>query len=167
MPTTPTLPHDASGLSKATWTDADFVQMGWHDCRVHAVSIADGPDDTLPPNRLLLDLDYIVRWVEPEKRRGHFTFWVAPATLAFDGAWSIEGTLGPLDYGLEIAEIHRQVSTDDHADPSWRIEGHNFELRFRASGYTQYIRQLPRHLPRQELRLAERDGLTFAERSFA
>ena len=96
-----------------------------------------------------------------------FTFWVAPATLVFDGAWSIDGTLGPLDYGLEIAEVHRLDSPDDHADPLWRIEGHNFELRLRAAGYTQYIRLPPQHLPRQVLSLIERDGVRFAEKSFA
>ena len=160
-----TVPHHASGLSKATWTDEDFASMGWHDCRVHAVSVTDCPDDTLAPHRLLLDLDYIVRWVEPERRRGSFTFWVAPATLVFDGAWTIEGTLGPLDSGLEIAEVHRVDAADDHADPLWRIEGHNFELRLRASGFTQYIRQPPHHLARQELSLLERDGVSFAEKS--
>jgi hypothetical protein len=58
------LVHPPSGLSKATWTDADFSVMGWHDCRIHAISIGESEDDTLPPTRLLLDLDYVVRWVE-------------------------------------------------------------------------------------------------------
>ena len=140
--------------------------MGWHDCRVHAVSITDCLDDALPPQRLLVDLDYIVRWVQPESRRGHFTFWVAPATLVFDGAWAIDGTLGPLDYGLEIAEVHRLNPPDHHGDPLWRIEGHNFELRLRAAGFTQYIRLPPQHLSRQDLSLVERNGVGFAERSF-
>lgn len=161
-----TVPHHASGLPKATWTDDDFDTMGWHDCRVHALSITDCLDDALPPHRLFLDLDYIVRWVEPERRRGHFTFWVAPSTLVFDGAWSIDGTLGPLDYGFEIAEVHRLDSPDGHADPLWRIEGHNFELRLRAAGYTQYTRLPPQHLARQDLSLIEREGVGFAERSF-
>ncbi|MEV4056817.1 DinB family protein [Amycolatopsis sp. NPDC049688] len=81
-------------VSQAVWTDADFAQMGWHDCRVHAAALVEDDDD-LPPGRLLLDLDYIVRWVEPARRRKHFTFWIAPATLVFDQAWDITGTLGP------------------------------------------------------------------------
>jgi hypothetical protein len=48
------LPHGPSGLSRATWTDADFAAMGWHDCRIHAVRISEY-DETLPPARLLLD----------------------------------------------------------------------------------------------------------------
>jgi hypothetical protein len=57
--------HAASGLEKATWTDADFEVMGWHDCRIHALSIGEHDDDVFPPARVMLDLDYIVRWVEP------------------------------------------------------------------------------------------------------
>jgi hypothetical protein len=33
------LPHRDSGLSKATGTEGDFADRGWHDCRVHAVSV--------------------------------------------------------------------------------------------------------------------------------
>ncbi|NLU81063.1 hypothetical protein HCA58_22495 [Micromonospora sp. HNM0581] len=68
-----TLPHRPSGLSKATWTDVDFPSIGWHDCRVHAVSVGEYADDTLPAARMLLDLDYIVRWVQPAGRDRHFS----------------------------------------------------------------------------------------------
>jgi hypothetical protein len=33
------LPHEPSGLTKATWTDADFAEMGWHDCRTPATLV--------------------------------------------------------------------------------------------------------------------------------
>ena len=48
------LPHGPSGLSKFQWSQDDFANMGWHDCRVHAVSVGEYDDDTLPPARLLL-----------------------------------------------------------------------------------------------------------------
>ncbi len=124
-------------------------------------------DDSMPELKVALDLDYIVRWVEPERRPRHFSFWVAPATLVFDRAWSIDGTLGPLHDGLEIAELHRLDAADDPGDPLWRIEGHNFELRLRAAGYTQYIRLPPRHIAGQVLSQSERAGVSFAEKSFA
>jgi hypothetical protein len=162
----PSLDHP-SGLSKATWTDTDFVDMGWHDCRIHAVSIGEYEDDTLPPARLLLDLDYIVRWVDPRPGDGHFTFWIAPATLVFERAENITGQFGPLHEALEIADIHRLDPPDDSPEPLWHIEGQNFDLRLRAPGYTQHLRSLPQHVPRQILTLAERSGLSFAERSFA
>jgi hypothetical protein len=162
-----TLPHGPSGLTKATWTDADFEDMGWHDCRIHAVSIGEYDDDTLPPARMLLDLDYIVQWVDPVPFRQKFTFWITPATLVFEQAWDISGELGPLHESLEIADLHRLDPPDGNPDPLWHIEGQNFELRLRAPGYTQYLRQPPHHVPRQILTSSERGGLSFAEHSFA
>lgn len=157
--------HGPSGLSAATWTDADFATMGWHDCRIHAVSIGEYDDDTLPPARLLLDLDYIVRWVPPAHREEHFTFWLAPATLVFEGAWDISGSIGPLHEILEIADIHR-LDGSAGTDPMWHIEGQNFDLRLRAAGYTQFVRMPPQHVARQSLTSAERSGISFAEKSF-
>ncbi|WP_410613506.1 hypothetical protein [Amycolatopsis sp. lyj-109] len=156
---------DPCGLSKAVWTDADFPQMGWHDSYVHALGIVE--DDDPPPGRLLLDLDYIVRWVEPARREKHFTFWIAPATLVFDEAWDITGNLGPLHGGLEIADLHCLDAPDDKPYPLWHIEGHEFDLKLRARGFRQYIRTPPRHVSRQVLTMAERGGLGFAEQAFA
>jgi len=160
------LPHGPSGLSKATWTDADFATMGWHDCRIHAISIGEYDDETLPPARMLLDLDYIVRWVDPARHAERFTFWIAPATLVFDGAWDISGQLGPLHEAMEIAEVHRLDAADSSPEPVWHVEGQNFDLRLRAASYTQYLRLAPQHVPRQILTSAERSGISFAERSF-
>ena len=140
--------------------------MGWHDCRVHAVSIGEYDDDTLPQARLLLDLDYIVRWVDPAPLRQHFSFWIAPATLVFEGAWGIEGELGPLHELLEIADIRRLDPPDDTPDPLWHIEGQNFGIKLRSAGFTQYLRRPPQHVHSQILTQAERGGLSFDERSF-
>lgn len=156
---------DPSGLSKAVWTDGDFEQMGWHDSRIHALSLLE--DDDLPPSRLLLDLDYIVRWVEPARRQKYFTFWVAPATLVFDQAWDLTGDVGPLTGHLELADLHRFDSPDDRPHPVWHLEGHEFELRFRARGFRQFFRRPSQHVPRQVLTMAERGGLSFAEEAFA
>ncbi|MFJ8579462.1 hypothetical protein [Micromonospora sp. NPDC093277] len=161
------LPHGPSGLSRATWTDADLANMGWHDCRVHAVSIGEYVDDTLPPARLLLDLDYIVRWVEPVRRELPFTFWIAPATLVFERAWNITGQMGPLHEVMEIADVHRLDPLDGGPDPLWHIEGQNFDLQFRAHGYIQYLRLPPQRTARQVLAMSERGGISFAEQSFA
>ncbi len=108
--------------------------MGWHECRVHALSVGEYDDDTLPPARMLLDLDYIVRWVEPAQPAKSFTFWINAATLAFEQAWNITGRLGPLDDLMEIADIHRLGPPEGDPDPLWHIEGQNFELRLRARG---------------------------------
>jgi hypothetical protein len=159
--------HSASGLSKATWTDIDFAVMGWHDCHVWAISVTEYDDDTLPPTRLLLDLDYIVRWVEPESPERHFTFWITPATLVFEMAWDITGDFGPLNDALEIADIHRLNPPDDGPDDLWHIEGQNFDLRLRARGYRQHLRLPPQYVHRQLLTMDQRGGISFTERSFA
>lgn len=152
-------------LEKATWTAADFEVMGWHDCRVHAVSIG-VREDGFPWQRVLLDLDYIVRWVDPAFARRHFTFWIAPATLVFDEAWDLKGELEPMNDLLEIADLHRLDPPDDRPDPLWHIEGQNFDLRLRAPGFTQYVRTPPVHSKGQYLTQPERGGLSFAERSY-
>ncbi|WP_410785316.1 hypothetical protein [Kribbella sp. C-35] len=152
-------------LEKATWTAADFEVMGWHDCRVHAVSIG-VREDGFPWQRVLLDLDYIVRWVDPAFARRHFTFWIAPSTLVFDEAWDVSGKLEPMNDLLEIADLHRLDPPDDRPDPLWHIEGHNFDLRLRAPGFTQYVRTRPVHSKGQYLTHPERGGLSFAERSY-
>ena len=130
------------------------------------MSIGEYDDDTLPPARLLFDLDYIVRWVHPTGGDNIFTFWIAPATLVFEGAWSISGQLGPLHEAMEIADIHRLDASDNNPDPLWHIEGQNFDLQLRAAGYTQFLRLPPQNMPRQVLTSDERSGISFLEQSF-
>ena len=159
--------HPESGLAKGVWTDADFQTMGWHDSHIYAISLLEYEDETLPPTRLLLDLDYIVQWVDGQPPARHFTFWVAPATLVFDQAWNVTGEFGPLSGALEVADLHRLPPEDDHPDWLWHIEGHQFDLRLRAPGYTQHMRRPPLHVARQRLTLAERGGISVAEEAFA
>ena len=47
-------------LEKSVWTDHDFEDMGWHDCKLFAISFGDN-------FQLLLDIDYIFKWVQTEK----------------------------------------------------------------------------------------------------
>lgn len=158
--------HQGSGLSKSAWSDADFEEMGWHDATIHGLSVQ-ATEEILP--RLLLDLDYIVRWVHPVPPATHFSFWVSPATLVFEDVWDLEGDLdfkGTIP-DLEIDGLHRLVPDDGRQDlPLWHIEGHAFELKFRASGYRQYFRQAPTLISRQALPYSERGGCAFTEVGF-
>src|SRR5690348_9572503 len=65
-PVWPTLPLAMSDepLEKAVWTDGDFDTMGWHDASVHAIAFHE--EEHGAQDALLLDLDYIVRWLDPE-----------------------------------------------------------------------------------------------------
>ncbi|MBU2670554.1 hypothetical protein KOI35_44345 [Actinoplanes bogorensis] len=156
--------HPPPTPTKATWTDADYPIMAWHDCRIHGISLA-GHDELLSV-RLMIDLDYIVRWVDPVAPEQHLTFWIAPATLVFENAWGVCGEFGPVFEQLEIADIHRLDPTDDHPSPSWHVEGENFGFHLRATGFRQYLRRAPQLVHRKVLTSAERGGVSFAEESF-
>ncbi|MBZ4019774.1 hypothetical protein [Streptomyces purpurogeneiscleroticus] len=158
--------HPESGLSKSVWSEADFEEMGWHDATVHGLHVQ-RTDGVLP--RLLLDLDYIVRWVHPVPPAKYFSFWMSPATLVFDEFWDLEGDF---DYKgtypeLTIDDVHRLVPDDGRADiPQWHIEGHAFDLKFRAAGFRQYFRQAPRLASVRVLSPDERGGCCFTEAGF-
>ncbi|MEV7027997.1 hypothetical protein, partial [Kitasatospora sp. NPDC093558] len=111
--------HPESGLTKSTWSDADFEAMGWHDVTVHGICVqpSASPDNPLP--RLLLDLDYIVRWVHPVEPAQNFTFWIAPSTLVFEDVWDIEGDLDfkGMALRLEIDHLHRSAPEGSHGGP--------------------------------------------------
>ncbi|MGW0170853.1 hypothetical protein ACWDWT_37625 [Streptomyces sp. NPDC003343] len=160
--------HPESGLTKSAWSDADFDEMGWHDATIHGLCVQPGaPDGSLPP-RLLLDIDYIVRWVHPVAPQTHFSFWTAPSTLVFDDVWDFEGDLGFKGMGLslQIDHLRRSAPEDGRGGPQWHLEGHFFDLKFQATGFHQYLRQAPQYAQRLVLSNSERGGISFAEIAF-
>jgi hypothetical protein len=159
--------HSKSGLSKSVWSDADFDQMGWHDATIHGLAVyTEGLAENFL-SRLLIDLDYIVDWVQTTPLEERFSFWVSPATLVFDDVRDIEGDIDSNVAELEIADLHRLMPDDTRPDlPRWHIEGHTFDLKFRSSGYHQYIRQAPILTLQQSLSLSERRGIIFTEVGF-
>src|SRR5687768_16247891 len=71
-------------IEKWVWSQEDFDLMGWHDVTVHAFAL-------LPERfEFLLDIDYILKWEEPEPPDRYYTFWVSPATLVFEGVQNIK-----------------------------------------------------------------------------
>jgi hypothetical protein len=152
-------------LEKAVWTHADFETMGWHDATVHAIAFEEDNDQA----ELLVDLDYIVRWIDPQPPSKYFTFLVAPATLVFENVWSLEGELGAQRTLLEIDGIHRRDVENERQFNAgvrpWTIEGHDFELSFLASGFRQHFRARPFKTSSQRLDLGERGGISFAQPS--
>ncbi|MEU8258043.1 hypothetical protein AB0C06_27685 [Micromonospora inaquosa] len=126
-------------------------------------------DDDLDPTapsalQLRLDLDYIVRRVDPGPMRD-IRFWVAPATLIFHSVWDIVGGLHSVCLPFELKNL-RQEAPSQSGEPCWHLEGHNLDLRFQASSYTLYLRQPPRYGARV-LRMAERGGISFDPEPFA
>jgi hypothetical protein len=149
-------------LEKAVWTHGDFDMMGWHDSTVHAIAFHEDDEDA----ELLLDIDYIVRWIDPQPPSEYFTFLVAPATLVFENVWSLEGDLGAQRTLLEINNIlRREPENERHRNAGvqpWTIEGIYFEeLGFLASGFRQHFRARPIETASQRLGLGERGGISF------
>ena len=147
---------------KSVWTDADFETMGWHDATVHAMAL---PTDAF---ELVLDIDYILKWVGPVEGQTHFRFWVSPATLVF---WNLHTFSVDLEseHELTIQGIERSdpVKPRNAAHISrdtewlWTIECHQGEIKFRSCGFYQYLRAAPTCGKSQARSVKERGGYSF------
>lgn len=154
-------------IAGARWNERDFDQLGWHDCRVHAIAFSSSETDDPFDAALSLDLDYILRWVPPSKPGGHYRFWIAPTTLVFRGAFNLRGTLSADLDPFELDEISRETTRDDDGNAitgswEWTVAGHDFSFSFVAAGFDQYARAMPVLSSRQHLLVSERGGLCFA-----
>jgi hypothetical protein len=150
-------------IEKAVWTQSDYEVMGWHDCVVHALAFEPNPDRS---GTLLVDLDYIVRWVEPLQPGEAFSFWVAPATLIFEDAWGFEADISEYsEFRLEIDGIQRS-EPDQFGRRWWTLEGHQFTALLLAPGYTQVLRNVPIASGNQSLSIEERGGFSFSRDPF-
>jgi hypothetical protein len=147
-------------LEKALWTEADFELMGWHDAFVHALAFSD-------PFEFALDIDYIFKWVLGKD--GHYSFWIAPATLVFWNVSELSIQLEPGN-GTEILDLMREsAGRPRNADYigrdeewKWTIECTSGDIEFRAAGYRQFIRHYPILTRQQALTLDLRGGHSFA-----
>lgn len=146
-------------LEKTIWSDVDFEVMGWKDAHIHAIA-------TIPESfELLLDIDYVVRWVDPTPPDDYFTFWVAPATLVFNNVHDVEVHLESQTGEFSICSINR---SDEQAtqnkkltDWLWKIDTYEDSLSFRATGYQQYFRTQPILTQSQRLNFDLRNGISF------
>jgi hypothetical protein len=145
-------------LEKALWTDADFEQMGWHDSHIHAIAFR------LESFLLLLDIDYIFRWVEPAPKETHYKFWLSPCTLMFKNVYQLRISLEPLE-DVSIQDITRsapeQIKELGTAN-RYAVECNEGEITFRPTGYEQFIHRLPTLVSSQRFTEEERGGFSFA-----
>ena len=153
-------------LGKTLWTTTDFEQMGWHDSIIYGLSLIS--DFETKESELMLDIDYIFQWNDPESPNTHYTFWVAPCTLVFKNVFNIQLEV---DTGLlvgaemEIADITLlgEVNKGEGFPNAtkWQIELQNGDFIFEADGFEQYVRRLPIYSKGQQLSLIERGGISF------
>jgi hypothetical protein len=152
-------PSDKYTLQKVVWTEEDFDVMGWHDCRIHAISFGDNFE-------LLFDIDYIFQWVMEEDP---FNFWVSPCTLVFENAYDIQFDIEQLTGGMNIYDIAKELPTipknaeyiNRELQFVWSIQLHEGVIQFKSIGYKQYVRRWPVSRTGQSFGLAERGGISF------
>src|SRR5215204_3431486 len=130
-------------LEKRVWTDMDFEQMGWHDCRVYGIKLAREHFE------IAFVLDYIFKWGEPSRGETYYKFWISPATLVFESVYDIKLELGEPDFEIDFIERTepRRPRNAEYIKKDtewiWSLEAHRGALSFRSVGYQQFIRKLP------------------------
>lgn len=150
-------------MEKWVWTDADFQQISWHDSPIYAFAFLAGS------NEFVLDIDYILRWVQPTQDEAHFNFGVFPATLVFENACDIKFDL-KTRYGIRI-----DIQKIDRRNPKvfeagflagtnewhWVIEAQEGEISLDATGYKQFFRKKPFFQREQTLESDNRNRVSF------
>jgi hypothetical protein len=145
----------------AEWTDRDFDGLSWHDCCVHAIRFRN-PDEGYDFD-LILDIDYILKWIETPARC--FNFSVAPALLSFRNVHKLAVDLELAGKeGLEINSIERhEVVTRPELGLhiyQWIIHFHSFasrdnQIRFASTGFVMKLTSPPQTIDCQRLRDGE------------
>jgi hypothetical protein len=103
---------------KQTYSEEDFESLGFHDCYVHGIRWASSSYS------LILDLDYIVQWIEID---GAYNFWVAPAELSFNYASEVKISMDwekvPMECQVQDVHRHDRKATPNGSDNyHWEIE---------------------------------------------
>lgn len=155
-------------LDKSTWTQDDFEEMGWHDANIYGLTIEKSEDNWTAD--LLLDIDYIFKWVHPVVPERTFTFWVAPCTLIFENCFDLQIDFktngGHLDL-MEISDLYLKSKIEQNTNEfvyEWCIELQQGDINLKSYGFQQIVRQLPLHIQRQVLTSEERGGINFGRK---
>lgn len=158
-------PTEFFKLSKSTWTQDDFEEMGWHDANIYGLSIEQNEDDG--SSDLLLDMDYIFKWVYPQPPAQTFTFWVAPCTLIFRNCYDLRidfKTDGSALNLMEIADLYLSSKVEQETNRfvyEWHIELQQGTIALRSYGFEQIVRKYPMHVNTQVLLPEQRGGIHF------
>ncbi|MEN1973475.1 hypothetical protein WCE34_14290 [Luteimonas sp. MJ204] len=147
-------------IVKDVWDDEDFAIMGWHDVTIW--SMVASPDDY----EFLMDMDYIFEWVHPTEGEVYYKFWIAPVTMIFENAHSIEIEIESQDGCIEIDALHRENS---RLTPNGKLTQHQYRfecqeggIKLQATGFRMFVRQSPVLVQRQSLSMASRGGVNFS-----
>jgi len=127
-------------IKKQVWTDADFDNMSWHNCRVYAIAFR---PETF---ELSFDIDYVFTTITESTK---YSFWLSPATLVFWNVRDYEFSISSGNADLEISSIKRtaigapinQKYIQRDIEWLWNIEFWEGQLSLKSVGFNQYIRR--------------------------
>jgi len=148
-------------LEKPVWTEADFEQMGWHDVHIHAVAFR--PEFF----ELWFDIDYILSWVDPHGDDKYYSFWLAPATLAFENIYDLRFDIESHDGDISFQGIERsdprapRNAVEKRTEWHWLLDLNEGQITFRSVGFSQFTRRPPIFVRSQRLTLEQRGGVSF------
>ncbi len=158
--------------NKTIWTEADYEQMNWHDCRIYGFIFEqreDEEDDFYRITDLVFDIDYITKWTCAPNEHS-FSFEVAPCTLVFENVWDFQMNIDTKtpQYQTHDIEINSIVLTNKelingYCIYTWLIDLHVGKIEFSSHGYKQIMRQKPLKDVGQHLTLKERKGISFSK----
>jgi hypothetical protein len=149
----------SSDIIKMDWTENDFENMSWHDCKIHAMALG------VNENEIIFDIDFIVEWITPSKEGNQYNFLVAPATLIFKNAYNINIDLTTTE--ITIEEIYRENPVTpknvnhitEKVEFTWCIETNNGEISFKSVGFAQHLRKESIYSSSPSLNLNQRGGI--------
>lgn len=137
-------------LEKILWTEKDFRDMGWHDCRLYGVSF-DHKNYSL-----ILDIDYIFKRTDYDESNAEKVFWISPCYLIFENYYNVR-----IDLDLtNIADIiigdllqDNPVLTPNGKLTQWRyqVQTNVGDITLYATGYRQIVRESPLCVNTQDL----------------
>ncbi len=144
-------------LEKFIWTESDFEDMSWHDCKIHAMSFNANYE-------LSMDIDYIAQWVLKGKK---YKFWISPATIVFENVYELELENSSMDLIIDFIErqekgkpINAKYIGRD-MEYEWTVQLISGWLSFRSVGFKQYIRKRPKLQSVDHLPVEGRGGISF------
>jgi hypothetical protein len=151
--------NDKYSIEKLIWTQEDFEQMGWHDCKIWSF-IANSYE-----YEFLIDLDYIFKWVQPSEGESYFKFWVAPVTMVFENSFDVKIDIQSQLGEIEIACLHMENSKETinkkFVEHTYRFECHQGEILLTATGFKMFVRQYPGLSQGQWMDYDKRGGINF------
>ena len=137
---------------KKIWTDNDFEQMGWHDCRLYGFFFDYKNFD------LVLNIDYIFEWVKDQNNPNKFIgFQVAPCSLIFEACTDLKISID-LNNTSDII-INRLKRENPRLTPNGKFTEMDYfidlnnenTLSFSAIGYRQILNDKPTFSENQDL----------------